>query len=179
MNHNIFPVKRKIQLLSLVWIFLFTNAKAEEKSFSIYLVRHAEKQSGQPGDLTNCGRQRAESLIEILRSVNIEKIYSTDVLRSTSTAHPIANQRKLEIEIYDRSKLEEFSKQLLQQQQNAVVVGHLNTTPLLAGFISGNEYEMIKGNDYTRIYQVVTLAEQTHVSVLHQSFKCNESEASL
>jgi phosphohistidine phosphatase SixA len=180
MNSKIFRGKRQILLLFLAWTFLFSNAQAEEeKSFSIYLVRHAEKLSGQPGDLTTCGKQRAEDLIEILRSVDIETIYSTDVLRSTSTAQPIATQRELKIENYDRSKLEEFSKQLLQQQKNAVVVGHLNTTPMLTGFMSGNNYKMIKGDDYSRIYQVVVVAGQTHVSILHQSFECNESETSL
>jgi broad specificity phosphatase PhoE len=180
MNSKIFPRKRNILLLFLAWSFLFNNAQAEEeKSFSIYLVRHAEKQSGQPGDLTTCGKQRADDLIEVLRSVDIETIYSSDVLRSTSTARPIAKQRQLEIEIYDRSKLEDFSRQLLRQQKNAVVVGHLNTTPMLTGFLSGNHYEMIKGNDYSRIYQVVVVAGKTHVSILHQSFKCIESQTTL
>ena len=111
--------KRKILLFLLAWIFVFSYAQAEEeKSFSIYLVRHAEKQSGKPGDLTVCGKQRAEDLIEVLRSVDIEGIYSTDVLRSTNTAQPIATQRQLKIDIYDRSKLEDFSRQLLRLQSN-------------------------------------------------------------
>ena len=112
-----------------------------------------------------------------MRSVEIEKVYSSDVLRSISTAKPIAAQRNLKIEMYDRSKLDEFSSQLLQQQKNAIVVGHLNTTPMLAGFMSGNKYEMIKGDDYSRIYQVVVVAGQTQASILHQSFECTESES--
>jgi phosphohistidine phosphatase SixA len=167
-------------MLLLIEACFFSFASAEgEKSFSVYLVRHAEKQSGKPGDLTHCGKQRAEDLIEVLRSVDLEKVYSSDVLRSISTAKPIAAQRNLKIEMYDRSKLAEFSSQLLQQQKNAIVVGHLNTTPMLAGFMSGNKYDMIKGGDYSRIYQVVVVAGQTHVSILHQSFECDESEASL
>jgi phosphohistidine phosphatase SixA len=178
MNGKKFLGKRNIHLflyILLAWGFLLNNVQAaEDKSFSIYLVRHAEKNSGQPGDITACGKQRAEDLIEVLRSVDIDAIYSTDVLRSTSTAKPIASQRQLKVEIYDRSKLEEFSRQLLQQQKNAVVVGHLNTTPMLTGFMSGNNYKMIKGDDYSRIYQVVVIGGQTHVSILHQSFECNE-----
>ena len=52
-------------MLLLVEACFFSYASAEEeKSFSVYLVRHAEKQSGQPGDLTTCGKQRAEDLID-------------------------------------------------------------------------------------------------------------------
>jgi len=176
-NRTLLP-KRKTLTLLLALSCLFTTAHAEEdKPFAIYLVRHAEKQSNKLADLTNCGKQRAENLIKILRSVDIDAVYSTDVLRSISTARPIATQRSLEIEFYQRPKLEGFSKQLLQQQKNAVVVGHLNTTPMLTGFLSGNSYDMIKGADYSRIYQVVVIAGKTHVSILHQSLECTESEA--
>jgi 2,3-bisphosphoglycerate-dependent phosphoglycerate mutase len=180
MNSKISFKKMLLLFLKLTLYLCISNAQAaQDNAFVIYLVRHAEKNTLPPTDLTTCGKQRAEDFIEILRSVDIDEIYSTDVLRSISTAQPIATQRLLKIKIYERSKLEEFSRQLLQQQKNAVVVGHLNTTPMLTGFMSGNNYEMIEGSDYSRIYQVVVVAGQTHVSILHQSFECVESETSL
>jgi len=178
MNSRILSTLRKKLTLLLVLSYFFSTAHAEEdQSFAIYLVRHAEKQSQKPADLTTCGKQRAEDLIKILRSVDIDAVYSSDYLRSISTARPIATQRHLTIEFYEVDKLESFSRKLLQQQKNAVVVGHLNTTPMLTGFLSGNSYDMIKGADYSRIYQVAVIAGKTHVSILHQSLECTESEA--
>lgn len=179
MNSKTLPPKKKLPIILLALSCLFSTVQAEEDpSFEIYLVRHAEKKSQQPADLTACGKRRAEDLVRILRGIDIDAVYSSDVLRSISTARPLATQRHLETKLYDRSKLEAFSRRLLQQQKNAVVVGHLNTTPMLTGFLSGNSYDMIKGTDYSRIYQVVVVAGKPHVSILHQTFECIESEAS-
>lgn len=178
MNIKTLSTKEKGLILLLILACFFNTTQAEEdKPFAIYLVRHAEKQSLQPADLTTCGKQRAEDLVKILRSIDIDAVYSSDVLRSISTARPIAAQRHLTTELYDRSKLEAFSKQLLQQQRDAVVIGHLNTTPMLASLLSGGSYDIIKGPDYSRIYQIVVVAGKPYVSLLHQSFNCIEPEA--
>jgi len=178
MNNKTFSVKTPLFLLLTIFFFSNISQATPDNSFTVYLVRHAEKNTMSPPDLTACGARRAEDLIKVLRSIDIHEIYSTDVLRSISTAQPIAKQRNLNVELYDRIKLADFAKKLLQEKKNALVVGHLNTTPMLAGFLSGNSYDMIKGTDYSRIYQVVVVAGKTHVSILHQSFKCTETEAS-
>jgi phosphohistidine phosphatase SixA len=180
MNSKIFSMKMLVLFLQLTLYWFIGSAQAvQDDSFAIYLVRHAEKHTLPPSDLTACGKQRAEDLIKVFRSVDFDVIYSTDVLRSTNTAQPIAAQRNLNIELYYQSKLTDFAQKLLTEKKNALVVGHLNTTPMLTGFMSGNNYEMIKGDDYSRIYQVVVIGGQTHVSILHQSFECIESETSL
>ncbi|WP_339719024.1 phosphoglycerate mutase family protein [uncultured Paraglaciecola sp.] len=179
MNSKISSMKTPILFLLLtIYLFISTSQAAQDDSFAIYLIRHAEKNTLPPADLTSCGLQRSKDLIKVFQNIDFDVIYSTDVLRSISTAQPIAEQRNLPIELYDRPKLTDFAKKLLQQKKNALVVGHLNTTPMLAGFLSDNSYDMIKGPDYSRIYQVVVIAGQPHVSILHQSFKCSETEAS-
>lgn len=180
MNSKIFSIKMLVLFLQLIlYLFISTAQASQDDSFAIYLVRHAEKNTQPPADLTVCGKQRAEDLIKVFRSIDLDMVYSTDVLRSISTAQPIAEQRNLNIELYERPKLTDFAKKLLLEKKNALVVGHLNTTPMLTGFLSDKSYEMIKGPDYSRIYQVVVVAGKTHVSILHQSFECDESEASL
>lgn len=175
MNSKISIIKMPVLFLQLILYFFISTAQAaQDDSFAVYLVRHAEKNSAPPADLTPCGKQRAEDLIKVFRSIDLDVIYSTDVLRSVSTALPIAEQRNLSVELYDRPKLTDFAKKLLLEKKNALVVGHLNTTPMLTGFMSGNSYEMINGADYSRIYQVVVMAGKTHVSILHQSFECIE-----
>ena len=63
-----------------------------------YIVRHAEKETGiDPGTmktftdppLSLAGNQRALKLKEILGSKNVKHIYSTNTLRTISTAEPL------------------------------------------------------------------------------------------
>lgn len=175
MSRKVSPVKIS-RLILLIFYFLFVGSVQanQDETFAIYLVRHAEKNTQPPADLTACGKQRVEDLIKVFRSVEFDVIYSTDVLRSISTAKPIAEQRNLPLELYARPELTDFAKKLLQEKKNALIIGHLNTTPMLTGYLSGNSYEMIKGHDYSRIYQVTVIDGQAHVAILHQSFECNE-----
>ena len=63
------------------------NAQDNKEIFTIYLVRHAEKEqsSDNPGDpsLTECGLQRAESLAGFLEKVDLDAIYAL-----TRNCHP-------------------------------------------------------------------------------------------
>ena len=151
-------------------------AQYEDEIFSIYLVRHAEKEveAKDPGDpgLSYCGELRAQALVTILADVSLENIYSTPFERTLKTASPIAESKQLEIEIYDPSRLKEFSKLLLDTQQDALVVGHSNTTSVLAGLLAGVSEEAFDEGIYDRLYQVVISGERARINLLHQSFHC-------
>ena len=152
------------------------HAQNEGEIFTIYLARHAEKESEakDPSNpsLAPCGELRAESLAKMLSDVRLEKIYSTPFERTLSTARPIADSQELEIEPYDPYKLEEFSRLLLERQQDALVVGHSNTTGVLAGLLAGESGEAFDEDIFDRLYQVVISADQSRINLLHQSFHC-------
>jgi hypothetical protein len=80
----------------------------------------------------------------------------------------------LEIEIYNPRKLDEFSVLLLDRQQDALVFGHSNTTPDLAGLLAGERGEAFADDIYDRVYQVVISADQSRTNVLHQAFRCEQ-----
>ena len=168
----------RILLAGLVLIGLqsIVFAQNESEIFSIYLVRHAEKEAGanDPEDpsLSSCGELRAQALAKILGDIRLEKIYSTPYERTLSTARPIAQSKQLEIEIYDPSRLGEFSKLLLDTQQDALVVGHSNTKGVLAGLLAGKSEEAFDEDIYDRLYQVVISGKQARLNLLHQSFYC-------
>jgi broad specificity phosphatase PhoE len=151
-------------------------AQSEGEIFSIYLVRHAEKEteakdSGNP-TLSSCGELRAEALAKILRDIKLENIYSTPFERTLSTARPSAESRHLEIEIYDPNMLEDFSRLLLNRQQDALVVGHSNTTGVLAGLLAGESQETFDEEIFDRLYQVVISGKHARINLFHQSFHC-------
>lgn len=169
----------KTLLLALFAILGFQqNAFCGETDeiFTVFLVRHAEKATASDHSkdpaLSPCGESRAVALAEQLQSVNLEHVFSTAYNRTLSTARPVAASHSLEIETYDPSTLEEFSDQLLLLQQNALVVGHSNTTAVLAGLLSGEEGEAFDEDEYDRLYLVAVSDRQKQVNLLDQAFRC-------
>lgn len=149
-----------------------------DKAFTIYLIRHAEKnmESGNPSDpeLSACGMQRAENMKLYFSTIPLDKIYSTDLIRTKSTALPTATSKGLEIALYNPDQLEDFAKQLIENKENALVVGHSNTTAVLAGLLAGEALGDIDLAIYNRIYQVIITGKKRHLQLLHSSFECSE-----
>ncbi len=146
--------------------------------FTIYLVRHAEKNlsstnSSDP-ELTPCGEQRAEGLKVFFSSIEIEKVYSTTALRAKSTAQPTATSKGVEVVEYNSDNLEDFAKQLLQKKENALVVGHNHTTAVLAGLLVGQNLGDIPLDEYDRIYQVAFVRKKGHLCLFRSPFQCIE-----
>ncbi len=143
--------------------------------FTIYLVRHAEKQT-LPDDppLTSCGEKRAVAMKEFWSDVPIDVVYSTDYKRTTGTAAPLADAKDLEIQTYAPNALEVLKEILMTKQQDAIVVGHSNTTAVLAGLLIGEEMGPFDESIYNRIYQVVVSNKQQRLHVFHTVFECND-----
>lgn len=120
----------------------------------IYLVRHAEKQTGTGKDpaLTEKGHVRAANLIRYLKSKNISAVYSTNYKRTLQTAEPLAKMLDIKIKIYDPRKLEAFAGKLKAGSGNALVVGHSNTTPELVILLGGDDHGKIDESEYERVY---------------------------
>lgn len=172
------PGVLKLIAVSLLILGTFSPGMAQESEeiFSIYLVRHAEKDS-TPADpenpgLSECGELRAEGLARILADAEIKKIYSTDYERTLATARPSAEMLSLETEIYDPGNLEIISGLLLNRRQNALVIGHSNTTSVLAGLMAGETLEPFDEHYYDRLYQVTIFGKDARISLLHQGFSC-------
>lgn len=164
-------------VLMLTGIAAAAHAGEDNHIFSVYLVRHAEKgsASADPDDppLSACGRMRAESLAVMLRDTGLEHVYSTPYARTRMTARPIASSHRLEIETYDPHELEAFSDALLAQKKNALVVGHSNTTAVLAGLLAQNSGEAFDEDEYDRLYLVTAQGADRQMILLHQAFTCD------
>lgn len=169
---------------NLIFLFLiFTclsgehaNAQNNDDIFTIYLVRHSEKDlesnnSSNP-PLSECGQIRSENLRRFFKDVPLEVIYSTDYIRTTTTAMPTATAKELGIENYNAEHLKEFSELLLDRKQNALVVGHSNTTGVLAGFLINENLDAYDSGIYDRIYQIVIYNDKARLHLLHMPLDC-------
>lgn len=168
-----------------LWVAVFlatappsrADSHDDGEPFTIFLVRHAEKDgstgSDDPG-LSACGEQRAQSIAAMLADVELDRVYSTDYARTRETALPVALSRQLEISDYNPGELDEFAALLLQRNEDALVVGHSNTTGVLAGILAGEDGEEFDEGLYDRLYQVVIAGGvQRRTYLLHQAFSCN------
>jgi broad specificity phosphatase PhoE len=169
-----------LRILLAVFLFLgiqeVAGSQDKDAMFIIYLARHAEKATvaDDPMDppLSACGQRRAEMLAIILKDVKLERVYSTPYLRTRDTAIPTAIAHGLEVEDYDPEDLGGFSTELLENGQNALVIGHSDTTAVLAGMISGEGGEEFDEDEYDRLYLVTVSGDQSQVILLDQAFHC-------
>ena len=157
---------KKFLLLTFILLLgcgITSRAQTNDGIFSIYLVRHSEKVIDQDNlkdpPLTECGKIRSQNLASFLSAVDISMIYSTDYVRTIKTAEPTAKMKSLDIEIYEPSDLESFAKKLLNDRKNVLIVGHSNTTPILAGLLCGRNMEQcmkVSTTGYTRLLSLKT-----------------------
>ena len=157
----------------------YAAAAAAADIYTIYLVRHAEKvaDGSYNPELTVCGKQRAGELANIFRSVKLEAVYSSGYTRTLDTARPTAEAHKLPINHYDPAKLDEIAGILTGRGQDALVVGHSDTTAVLAGLLVEEQLGEFDESIYDRIYQVVLSDNEGRIHILHQSFVCNTAGA--
>jgi phosphohistidine phosphatase SixA len=142
-------------------------------SYSIYLVRHAEKLNDKKDpSLTACGKMRAEQLASMLSKAPIEKIYSTQYKRTLQTAAPIATFRNISVNSYNPKKLKEFALQLKKNREHALVVGHSNTTPMLVELLAHQKVAPLTELDYQYLYQIQFLDEHSTLTIFQQPLNC-------
>ncbi len=166
---------KKFSLL-IVGILLLQPCLASD-NFTLYLVRHAEKQADSKNPvLTQCGKVRAKQLATLLSTANIKSIYSTSYQRTMSTAAPLSRKQKIAIKNYNPKELEQFSLHLKQRKENAVIVGHSNTTPQLTQLLSNQYVERLTEKDYQTLYQVQFIDGQAFLTQLMQPHECTKVE---
>jgi phosphohistidine phosphatase SixA len=147
---------------------------------TVILVRHAEKASEPRQDppLTPQGEARASWLGEVLSGAGVEHIYSTDTLRTRSTAGLIAEALGLEVTVVPPRDLEAMAAALRSHRGQVVVsVGHSNTLGPLAERLGAEPMAPIAEDDYEGFF-VLTLAEDASAILpLRLSMPAQESPA--
>ena len=111
-----------------------------------FVVRHAEKQAAQANEtmmssnppLSEAGQRRAEALKDVLQSEKIGYIFSTNTLRTLSTAEPVKKYFNLETEQYEANPDDSFISRLLSLDKNVLIVAHSNTADDIVNKLCGS-----------------------------------------
>jgi broad specificity phosphatase PhoE len=156
----------------LIFSFLLLACSPKQEPKTVYIVRHAEKilEGDDPG-LSVAGTARSKKLAQILGQKEIQHIFSTNTIRTKTTAQPLADAVGLTIEIYDAKNHDDLVRELRERTGNILVVGHSNTVNHLANYFvgSGEKYPELQDIEYDFIFEVDL--NEGGSSVLRKVFK--------
>jgi len=155
-----------IKTVGVLVLLSFVGLELACANGTYYLVRHAEKQvDGTPNpSLSEQGRVRANFLAQHLSLAGITKIYSTDYRRTRQTAEPLAELLGITVASYNPEKLDDFANLLKTQTGQILIVGHSNTTPILASLLSGKTVAAIEDDEYDNLYQIMMVHQQVRLT---------------
>lgn len=128
-------------LKNLLFILFATMLTA--CSHTYYVVRHAEKvikpdttMMANDPPLTAAGRARAEALKDLLKDKHIRFIFSTNTIRTKSTAEPLRVYLGISTETYGPRPDTAFITRLKGIKRNTLIVGHSNTVDDIVNSLS-------------------------------------------
>ena len=122
---------------------------------NIYLVRHAEKSTEPANDphLTKQGKQRAETLKDLLKNKKINAIFSTETNRTIQTTTPLNRLINIPIQHYGNDSLPGFLQSVIGSKKNVLIVGHSNTLiPMIGSLNLPYAIKNIADNDYATLF---------------------------
>ncbi|HEX8328288.1 MAG TPA: histidine phosphatase family protein [Hymenobacter sp.] len=135
------------------------KTKVKPPVTTIYLVRHAEKDTANPADpaLSPAGAARALALRQTLVKRGPVAIFTTDTKRTRTTVAPLAEALKLEPQVYDPRRGHDLADRIEKEYhgKTVVVVGHSNTLlPFIDDFGATRPVEEIADNEYDYLFTV-------------------------
>jgi 2,3-bisphosphoglycerate-dependent phosphoglycerate mutase len=132
---------KKLSLLVILIACAAVGAFSQSPKITTFiLLRHAEKvaDGSQDPELAPEGLDRAVRLANLFRNTSVSAIYSTNFKRTRNTVSMLAKEKQLEVKLYSPSKGAELEKMLSENEGGTiVVVGHSNTIPGLANYLTG------------------------------------------
>ena len=132
--------------LAILLVFSCLSFSLTSLAQTYYIVRHAEKASGDSASMTStdpplssAGKKRATDLKKILNKKGITTIYSTNTVRTRSTAEPLRMAKQINIQSYGPRPDAAFINQLKQSKGNTLIVGHSNTVDDIVNGLCGQQ----------------------------------------
>ena len=130
------------------------------KNTKIYLVRHAEKGTGDDPVLTDAGKKRAGDLMRTLKYKNVKRIYVTQYRRSQMTADSMRIQLAIDTVHYDADITGQSIQQKIQARHDMgktiLIIGHSNTIPVYIRKLGVVNFTLpeIPANEFDNLYLV-------------------------
>ncbi len=156
MMHSVVTMRRV--LLPLLLLCIISPAALADPE--IFIVRHAEKEdaigSDKDPELSDAGRNRAESLARMLRDAGVTAVYATEFKRTQQTAEPVARAASVKVTVMPAQETEALVSNLREAKGNALVVAHSNTIPAIIKALGFDSPVSVGEMDYDNVFVVVS-----------------------
>ena len=148
-----------------------SGAAAAESTRAVIVVRHAERAGGMGADvgISDAGRCRAEVLAKMLADAGVNRIYTSEVMRTKQTAEPLARKLNIQPTVIPAKDIAALVEQLKQGPADGVslVVGHSNTVPDIIQRLGGGAVSAIADGEYDRMFVVTFTGDHATTVRLH------------
>jgi phosphohistidine phosphatase SixA len=137
---------------------------------TVLLLRHAEpdyEQGGYDPPLSQAGQVRAQTLIHVVKKVQITGLYTTNTQRTRQTIEPLARDLSLTPIVYGYNSLGDLAAKLRMDHvgEAALVVTHAPTIPELINELGGDGASCMIGNEFDNLF-ALTLFQQGRVETV-------------
>lgn len=126
-------MKYTFMLLSLLSFTPQIFAQQENAVTKVFIVRHAEKESGNDPVLTQAGRARAGDLARALKDEGVQKVYVSRTRRTQLTADSMRIQLGIDTVHYTADTVcDELINTIMQHRdfgKTILIIAHSNTIP--------------------------------------------------
>lgn len=159
------------------------TAQAASDVTKVFIVRHAEKESGRDPVLTAAGNVRAGDLLRALNSKGIQKIYVSQFLRTQMTADSLRIQMGLDTVHYMADTLcDNLVNSIMQHRdfgKTILIIGHSNTIPQIIRKLGVKDYPYgdIPDNDFDDLFLITYKNEKARVKKMKYGAKSGVSAA--
>jgi phosphohistidine phosphatase SixA len=164
-------MRNQILLYIFAWCFIGQAAAAESNNtYTLYLVRHAEKQlsSDHDPDLSNAGTLRSHQLANWFQDKAIKDIWSSDYKRTRDTAQPLVTRLGYDLNIYEPDDQTALVMTLTSRRNTALIVGHSNTIPGLARLLCDCSVADMDDSEYERLIVISIIDSKIQIETLQQ-----------
>lgn len=159
-------------MLQRLFLFAFVFISLTACSQTYYIVRHGEKaivegntnpnMSATNPPLSDAGKARAEALKEVLKNDKIGHIFSTNTIRTRSTAEPLSVFLNVPIETYNPRPDSAFIAQLRTLKKNVLIVGHSNTVDDIVNMLTKEQKipKDLEDSEYNNLFVVTVKGDK-------------------
>ncbi len=157
------------------------TAQAEASVTKIFIVRHAEKESGKDPVLTPAGNIRAGDLMRALQNEGIKKIYVSQYKRTQMTADSLRIQFNTDTVHYTADTLcDNLINSIMQHSdfgKTILIIAHSNTIPQIIRKFGVTDYPNgdIPDNEFDNLFVITYKKEKAKLKKMKYGAKSGTS----
>jgi phosphohistidine phosphatase SixA len=158
-------------------------AQQEPAVTKIFIVRHAEKETGKDPVLTDAGNKRAGDLMRTLQNEGIQKIYVSQFRRTQNTGDSLRLQLKIDTVHYAADTLCDNLISAIMEHSDfgkiILIIGHSNTLPQIIRKLGVTDYPYgdIPDNEFDNLFVITYKKEKAKLKKMKYGTKSGASAA--